>query len=134
MDVGLAIAGALCVLLGIGHATLGLVWVLPGVDNEHLGVSPFGGRNLSSATIHASWHIVTVFAVSSGVVLSWLGWDPDGDPKTVVLRVFAGMWLMIAIVGSWAGLRRVRRLKDLLRLPVPVLFVVVAALCWSAST
>jgi len=133
MDVGLAIAGTLCVLLAAGHATLGLVWILPGLDDEHLGSSPFGGPKLSAATIHASWHIVTVFALASGVILSWLAWDPTANPKVIVLRVFAGMWLSIASVAMWAGLRRARRFRDLLRLPVPVLFVVVAVLSWNAS-
>ena len=133
MNVSLGVAGVLAALLAIGHATLGLVWVLPGLRAEHLGTSPFGGPGFSAATIHASWHIVTVFAFSSAVVLSWLAWDTGADPKTVVLRVFALMWLANAIVATWAGARRVKRLRDLLRLPVPILFVVVAALSWNAA-
>ena len=131
MDMTVASAGVLCLLLGTGHATLGLKWILPGIDEESLGTSPFGGRTLSAATIHATWHIVTVFAFAAGVVLLFLA--SGADPATVVLRVFAAMWLGIATVAVWAGARRVKRVRDLLRLPVPALFVVVAVLCWMAS-
>lgn len=134
MDVPLVIAGALCMLLALGHATLGIRWVLPGVDPEHLSTSPFGGRGMSASTIQASWHIVTVFAVCSGATLLWLGLDTAADPRTVVLRVFAVMWFGIALVASWAGLKRATRIRDVMRLPVPILFVVVAILCWVAST
>ena len=132
MDGLLTTAGVLCVTLAFGHATLGLVWVLPGLSQEALGTSPFGGRSLSAATIHASWHIVTVFALASGVVL--LLFASGADPTTAVLRVFAAMWLGIAAVAIWAGARRIQRVRDLLRLPVPILFVTVAVLCWVAST
>lgn len=133
MDATLGIAGVLCLLLACGHAALGLLWILPGVQEEHLGTSPFGGKTLSAATIHATWHIVTVFAVSAGTVLLWLALDSDIDPKFVVLRVFSVMWLGIAAVAIRAGLRKVRRVRDLFNLPVPIFFVVVAVLCWIAS-
>ena len=133
MDTTLGIAGLLCVLLALGHATLGLVWVLPSLKDREFAPTPFGGPNLTAAAIYASWHIVTVFALSAGVILLWLAIDANVDPKTVVLRVFGGMWLMIAAVASFAGLRRGSRVGDVLRFPVPVFFVVVAILCWRAS-
>ena len=132
MDGLLTTAGVLCVALAFGHATLGLAWVLPGVSQETLGTSPFGGRSLSAAAIHASWHIVTVFASASGIVLLFLA--SGADPTTTVLRVFSAMWLGIAMVAIWAAIKRIKRARDLLRLPVPVLFVTVAVLCWVAST
>ena len=134
MDLVIGTAGLLCVLLGVGHATLGLLWVLPGLNDEHLSATPFGGRSFTAATIHASWHIITVFALASGAILLWLAWDATADAKTVVLRVFAASWLTVAVVASWAGLRRGGRVRDLLRLPVPVFFVLVGVLCWIGST
>ena len=133
MDNLVTVAGVLCVLLAFGHATLGLVWVLPRIPDDAYGTTPFGGRSFSAATVHASWHIVTVFALASGMTLLLLGADA-ADPTTIVLRVFSAMWLGIAIVAIWAGARRVRRVRDLLRLPVPVFFVTVSVLCWIAST
>lgn len=134
MDVGLGIAGLLCVALALGHATLGLVWVLPAVTDERLPKTPFGPPAMTAATIHATWHIVTVFVLALGTLLMMLAWDADADPKTLLLRVFAAMWLVVAAVAIWVAARRVRGPRDLIRLPVPVFFVVVAVLCWNAST
>jgi hypothetical protein len=88
---------------------------------------------MTAATIHASWHIVTVFAISVGALLIMLALDV-ADPKTLLLRVFAVMWLTVALVAIYAGARRAPRFRDLLRLPVPIFFVVVAVLCWMATT
>ena len=129
----LTTAGVLCVLLAFGHATLGLVWVLPRMSEDAYGTTPFGGKAFSAATVHASWHIVTVFALASGVTLLLLASD-TADPTTIVLRVFSAMWLAVATVAIWAGARRVSRARDLFRLPVPIFFVTVAVLCWIAST
>lgn len=136
MDVGLAIAGSLCLALALGHATLGLVWILPGVTDDHLPKTPFGPSALSAAAIHASWHIITVFVAAIGALLVTLAWDSDADAKTLVLRFLSAAWLGVAAVAIWAGLRRgrVRRPRDFIRLPVPVFFVLVAVLCWNAST
>ena len=133
MDVGLGIAGSLCVALALGHETVGLVWVLPAVKDEHLPRTPFGPPAMTAATIHATWHIVTVFVLALAALLLMLAWDADADPKTLLLRVFAAMWLVVAAVATWIAARRVRSPRDLARLPVPVFFVVVAVLCWSAA-
>ena len=133
MDIALGIAGLLCAALALGHATLGIVWVLPAVTKERLPKTPFGPPAMTAATIHASWHIVTVFVLALGVLLTILAWDADAEPKVLMLRVFAVMWLGVTAVAAWAAIRRVRSVRDLIRLPVPVLFVVVAALCWKAS-
>jgi hypothetical protein len=134
MDVGLGIAGLLCVALALGHETLGVVWVLPAVTGEDLPKTPFGPPAMTAATIHATWHIVTVFVLALGALLITLAWDADADAKTLLLRVFAVMWLVVAAVAIWAAARRVRNPHHLIRLPVPVFFVVVAVLCWIAST
>jgi hypothetical protein len=133
MDTGLALTGVLCVALAIGHATIGLVWVLPAVTNEHLPKTPFGSPAMSAAMIHATWHIVTVFVFALATLLLMLAWDADADPKTLLLRVFAGMWLAATAVALWVAGRRLRSPRDLLRLPVPAVFVIVAVLLWTAS-
>lgn len=134
MDVELGIAGLLSVALALGHETLGVVWVLPAVTDEHLPRTPFGPPAMTAATIHASWHIITVFVLALGILLMMMAWDADADPKRLLLRVLAVAWLGVAAVAISVGLRRVRRPRDFIRLPVPVFFVVVAVLCWTAST
>lgn len=134
MDAELGVAGLLCLALALGHATLGVVWVLPAVTNERLPKTPFGPPAMTAATIHATWHIVTVFVLAVGALLLMLAWDADADPKMLLLRVLAAMWLVVTAVATWVAARRVRSPRDLIRLPVPVFFVVVAVLCWNAST
>ncbi|HEY7876383.1 MAG TPA: hypothetical protein VIG64_14805 [Actinomycetota bacterium] len=133
MDTVVGIAGLLCVALALGHATLGIVWVLPGLREDDLPKTPFGPKAMTDAMIRATWHIITVFVLGLAGLLMTLAWA-DADPSTVVLRWVGAMWLGAAAVASWSAIRRVRKLRQLVRLPVPVLFVVVAVLCWWAST
>ena len=130
----MATAGLFSLLLAIGHETLGVAWILRGVTDEGMAKTPFGSERLSATAIHATWHIVTVFAGAVGIALLIMAVNETADPKTVVLRVFAAMWLGIAIVATSTAVRRVRRVRDLLRLPVPVFFVITSVLCWVAST
>jgi hypothetical protein len=134
MDVALAIAGLICLALALGHATLGLVWVLPGLTEDHLPRTPFGPASMTEGMLRVTWHIVTVFAVSLGTLLMVLAWAPSADPKTVVLRWFAAMWLAATAMAFWVAGRRMNSPRRFLRLPVPLLWVVVAVLCWVAST
>lgn len=133
MDVGLGIAGVLCVVLALGHETLGTVWVLPGIKEDQLPKTPFGPPGMTAATIHATWHIVTVFVLSLATLLLLLAWDVDVHPKTLMLRVFAVMWLGVTLVALAPAVRRVRKLRHLMRLPVPLFFVIVAVLLWTSA-
>ena len=134
MDVGLAVAGLLTVALGLGHETLGVVWVLPRLDAGRLEPTPFGSPGMTRAMISASWHLITVFVLSMSAVLLTFAWAPDTDPRTLVLRALAVAWVSAAIVASTIGLRGAPRARDVLRLPVPIFFAVVGVLCWVAST
>jgi hypothetical protein len=133
MDLTLGLAGLITVALALGHETLGRVWVLPQLTEEHLARTPFGPRSMTLATLRATWHILTVFALGMGTLLIALAWGPGTDPQTLLLRWLAAMWLGAAAVAVFAGTRLVRKPRDFLRLPVPVFFVAVAALCWRAS-
>ena len=134
MDVGLAIAGLISVALAVGHTTIGLVWILPSITEEHLPGTPFGRPSMTVAMVRVTWYIVTIFALGSGGVLMTLAWAAAADPETVLLRWFAAMWLAATAMAIWVSRRRLRNLRSLLRLPVPLLWVVIAVLCWRAST
>lgn len=134
MDAALGLAGVITVALAVGHETLGLVWVLPNLTQQRLRDTPFGPPSMTVAMICATWHLITVFAAGLGTILIILAADVDADPRTVLLRVVAVMWLVAAATAVSVAARRVRRVRDLLRLPVPVFFVLVAILCWVAST
>lgn len=131
MDVGLVIASLICVALASGHATIGLVWVLPKLAEEGLPTTPFGPRSMTLGMLRVTWHIVTIFALALGGVLMTLASDTAVDPETVLLRWFAGMWLVATVMAFWVTGARGR---NIMRLPVPMLWVVVAVLLWAASS
>ena len=131
MNVGLGIAGLSCVGLALGHTTVGLVWVLPSLEEARLPSTPFGPPSMTAGMVRVTWHIVTLFCLAFAGVLMTLALAASADPKTVVLRWFAaGFLAATALVFLRAGVR----LRYLLRLPVWSLWVVVAVLCWKAST
>lgn len=131
MNVGLGIAGVICVALGLGHSAVGLVWVLPGLTEERVPGTRLGPPSRTIGMVRVAWHIVTIFALASGGILVTLAWAPTVDPKVLLLRSFAVMWLAATAMAFWVGRRR---LRALLRLPVWSLWVVLAVLCWQAST
>jgi hypothetical protein len=131
MDVGLTIAALISIALGLGHEALGLVWVLPKVTEGSLPRTPFGPPSLTERMIRVTWHIVTVFALASGGLLLSLAWAAAPDAKTLLLRWFAAMWIAATAMAFYVARPRPRQL---VRMPVPLLWVVVAVLCWQAST
>jgi hypothetical protein len=133
MNVGLGIAGLICVVMAFGHNTIGLVWVLPSLTEERVPSTPFGPPSMTVAMLRVTWYIVTVFLLALGGLLLMLAWGADVDPKMLLLRWFAAMWFAATIMFGWVARRGLRNPRQLLRLPVPLLWVVVAVLCWLAS-
>ena len=131
MNIGLAIAGLICVLMAIGHTTIGLVWVLPSLNEESLPSTPLGRSSMTGGMVRVTWYVVTIFALGMGGLLITLAWDGAVDPRTLMLRWFAGMWFAAAAMAAWIVRRRP---QNLLRLPVPLLWVVVAVLLLRASS
>ena len=130
MDVGLLIAGLLCVGMAIGHAAIGLVWVLPRIDKERLPRTPFGPQSMTFGMLRVTWHVVTVFVLAIGILLITLAADADVDPRTMLLRCLAAMWLLAAAMALWVVRRNLRHFP---RLPVPLIWIVVAVLLWQAA-
>ena len=131
MNVELVIAGLGCFVLALGHTTIGLRWVLPNLTKEPLPSTPFGSRSMTLGMVRFTWHIVSLLLLGFGILFLALVWASDADPKTVVLRWFAGLWLAATGLACWNARRR---LRSLLQLPVPLIFVVIAVMCWMAST
>ena len=134
MDVATGIAGTLCVVLGLGHETIGLVWVLPNLTEERVPKTPFGSRAMTVSMIRVTWHIVTVFVIAVGTLLMALAWAEVADPEALMLRWFSVMWLGATAMALTVSIRRTRKLHSLVRLPVPFVWVVIAALCWWAAS
>lgn len=130
MNVELAIAGWICVAMAAGHTTIGVRWVLPSLTDQQMQTTPFGGRGFSLTMIRVTWFVVTIFALGMGGLLLTLAWS-DVDPQRAFLRWLAGMWLAATVMVPLVATNRGRAIN--LRLPVPVLWVVVAVLCLVAS-
>jgi hypothetical protein len=131
MNVELAIAGLGCFVLAFGHTAIGLRWVLPNLGAGRLPSTPFGSPAMTLGMVRFTWHMVTIVLLAFGILLATLAWTPDADPRTLLLRWFAALWLAATALAYWNARRRPR---SLLRLPVPFVFVVIAVMCWMAST
>ena len=131
MNLELAIAGLSCFVLAFGHATLGLRWILPNLTKERLPSTPVGPPSMTLGMVRFTWYVVSVLLVGFAILLMTLAWAPDADPKTLLLRWVAAVWLTATALACW-NVRR--RPSSLLRFPVPLVFVVIAVLCWTAST
>ena len=131
MTVELAIAGLGCFALAFGHTTIGLRWVLPNLTKGSLPSTPFGPPSMTLSMVRFTWHVVSVLLVGFGVLFMTLAWAPDANPKTLLRRWCAAFWRAATALAGWNARRRPR---SLLRSPVPLVFVVIAVMCWTAST
>jgi hypothetical protein len=131
MKVELAIAALGWFVLAFGHTMVGLRWVLPSLAEERLPSTPFGPPSFTLGMLRFTWNIVSVLLLAFGILFVTLAWAPDADPKTLLLRWFAALLLSATALTFWEARRRPR---NLLRLPVPFVFVVIAVMCWTAST
>lgn len=133
MDVGLTVAGAICVAMGLGHQTIGMFWVLPHISEDDLPRTPFGPSLMSVAMVRVTWYIVTIFVFSLGGLFLTFAADGSLDTRAVVLRWFAVMWAAATVMAVWVARPALRDPRGFLRLPVPLLWVIVAVLCWKAA-
>lgn len=131
MNVELTIAALGWFLLAFGHTTIGACWVLPDLREAHLPSTPFGPPSLTLNMLQFTWNIVSVLLAAFGILFLILAWAPAADPGTLILRWAAAFLLGATALAGWQVRRRPR---SLLRLPVPLVFVVIAALCLAAST
>jgi hypothetical protein len=119
--------------LAIGHTTIGRRWVLPNLNltKGRLPATPFGSPSMTLSMVRFTWHIVSILLVGFAILLMMLALAPDADPTTLLLRWVAALWLAATALAGWQARRRP---SSLLRFPVPLVFVVIAVLCWTAST
>jgi hypothetical protein len=131
MKAELAIAGAGCFLLSFGHTAIGVRWILPMLTEARLPGTPFGPPAMTLSMLRFTWRVVSLMALGFGILLVILAFAPDADPETLLLRWLAVFWLAAAAMALWDVRRRP---SSLLRLPVPLGFLLVAAMCWAGST
>jgi hypothetical protein len=59
MRPGLTIAALICVCLALGHAIIGLRWVVPNLTKERFPATPFGRPSTKASMMRFTWHDVT---------------------------------------------------------------------------
>lgn len=131
MDIALLAAGLICIAMAFGHQTIGVMWVLPSLTEERVPATPFGPSGMTVAMLRVTWYIVTIFVGAVGVLLLLLASDATIDTRTVLLRWFTFTWLAATAMALWVAREGLRN-RHFFRLPVPLLWVVVAVLCWTA--
>ena len=129
MKVELAIAGATCFALAIGHGVIGRRWVVPNFTRDHFPRTPFGSPSMTLGMVRFTWHIVTVMLVAFAILLMMLA-GGEGDVNTLVLRWLSAFWFAATAMAIWNARRRP---GALIRFPVPLLMLIVAMLSWTAS-
>ena|ERR671914_212151 len=130
MKLELVVGGITFIVAALGHETVSLVWILPGLTAERVDPTPFGPASMTAGMIRFTFHVVTLMLLGFGILLMTLAWT-DVDPKTFVLRWLAVLWLAATGTAFWTARSSPR---FLLRLPVWLLFILVAVMCWNAST
>ena len=121
----------LSVALASGHEAVGFLAVLPMVTEQRFDGTRLGPPSLTVAMVRVTWHLVGLFVLTVGLVLITLAVADEIDPRTVVLRWTAAMWVAATLVALWSVRRRP---ANILCLPVPLVWPVIAWLCWQAST
>lgn len=130
MNVALSIAALASLLLALGHATAGRP-ILPTFAERSLPQTVFGPPSLTLSMLRFTWHGITVLLVATSILLAVLAATSDIDPKTMTLRWLAGLWLASTLLSLWESRQTP---SNLLRFPVPAIFLAVSLLCWTAST
>ena len=127
MNVLVLAAAIICFLLATGHTVLGMRWILPGLRAEVLAVTPFGGVQLTRDALVVTWHLVGVMVVTLGGLLAVLASRSLTSDGVIAVRAVGILFLAATITVLWLVRHRPAHLA---RLPVWVLFIAVAALCW----
>lgn len=130
METELLIVGLIFFATAFGHAAVGLRWVLRDVAKQPLSGTPFGPTAMTHGMLRVTWHLVTLILLAFGILLTTLASAPAIDPKILLLRWFAVLLLAATALMVWSARDH---LSSLLRLPVPALMIIMAAMCWKAA-
>jgi hypothetical protein len=127
MRAELAVAAAGCLVLAIGHTTIGLRWVLPALEQARLPHTRFGSP---VRMLRFTWHVVNLAQLTFAGVLATLAVGPHADTEDAVLRWLAASFAATTVLLIWSNRRH---LIAIVRFPLPFVFVLIAAMCLAAS-
>jgi len=125
MNIGLVIAGSLCLVLAIGHTLVGLRVV----DRFARTFQPtqFGDGALTRGAVVFTWYALSVMLTTTGAILLALAQGEPADDRGEVVLLIGASYAAATVL---LALRNRRRPSDLLRTPVWALMIVITVLCW----
>lgn len=124
MNVGLMIAGSLCIVLAAGHAFVGraVLNLLP----RHLPATRFGDGAFTRGLLVFTWQALSLWLTTSGAVLIAAARGEPADYRRPVVFLVGAAYAAGGALLVW---RSRRWPSDLLRLPAWVLLIVIIVLC-----
>ena len=125
MNVGLGVAGLICMGLALGHALTGraLLDRLP----RDFPQTRFGDGALTRGVILFTWHALTLMLTTTGAILIALAGGEPVDDRSEVVFLIGALYAAAGLVQAWMSRRRP---SDLLRAPVWAAFVFIIVLCY----
>src|SRR5947209_19475133 len=103
----LAAAGALCVVLAVGHTVLGHVWVLHRLSSETLPPTPLGGARATAIALAVTWDVVTIVVLALGVLLIGLAERHSSAERSLVAHTVAAAFVAMSATAIGLGRRHV---------------------------
>jgi hypothetical protein len=126
-------AGVVAVLAAAVHGVAGELLVVRKLSREALPATRFGGRGMTMAMIHVTWHIATFAFLVLGIGLVVAGSALEGDAARAIGFVAAGAFTGFAAVALALGFVYTRTPRTLYRHPGGVVLSAAAALAWAGA-
>ncbi len=125
MNVGLVVAGSLCLVLAAGHTLTGRL-VLDRLPRNFLPTR-FGDGAYTRGLVRFTWHALSLMLTTTGVVLIALAQRAPADGRGAVVFLVGAAYAAAALLLAWMTRKRP---SDLLRIPVLAPYIVIIVLCW----
>lgn len=125
MNVGLVVAGSLCLVLAGGHTLAGRL-VLDGLP-RNFQPTRFGDGAYTRGLLVFTWHVLSLMLITTGVVLIALAQREAADERGAAVFLLGAAYAAAALLLTWMTRKRP---SDLLRIPVWAPFIAIVVLCW----
>jgi hypothetical protein len=130
VNVPLVVAGTIAIVGAAIHGAGGEILVVRKLSPGVLPSTRFGGRRMTKAMIHVTWHIATIAFLTVGSALLLSGAVLQGDAARGVALVGAAAFTGFAALAVGLGGAYMRSPRQLLRHPGPAALAATAALAW----
>ena len=130
MNAPLIAAGSLAVIGAAIHGAGGELLVVRKLSREILPSTRFGGRGMTLAMIHVTWHVTTLAFLSVAVGLLLAGTVVNDVAAEAIALLCAGAFTGFALVALALGSIYNRSARSFLHHPGPIVMGLTAALAW----